>query len=126
MLTIDDIKNVTDHKHKMKKELYTKLYEDLSKKIRLAASLNQKCTVVTLPGFVFGFPVYDVKKAIGYLQRQFELSGFSAVILSDHDLLVSWVTPKTPSEVPIVEETETSFENLTNLRKMANKYKRAH
>ena len=125
MLKADDVKCLDNQRKKLKKELYTKIYETFSKKIKMAASLNQTSTVVPVPGFMFGYPAYDQRKATVYLTRQLELNGFVASLVSDSDIYVSWATAKgTATHVPDPEPVE-DFPTLVNLRKLADKYKRA-
>ena len=126
MLKADDVKCLDNQRKKLKKELYTKIYEAFSKKIKMAASLHQTSVVVPVPGFMFGYPAYDQRKATLYLTRQLELNGFVAVAASDAEIFVSWASAKsaTPTHVPEPEPVE-DFPTLVNLRKLADKYKRA-
>ena len=124
MLKADDVKCLDNQRKKLKKELYTKMYETFSKKIKLAASLHQTSTVVPVPGFMFGYPAYDQRKATLYLQRQLELNGFVTSLVTDSDIYVSWATAKGTAP-PVVPEPVEDFPTLVNLRKLADKYKRA-
>lgn len=123
MLKADDVKCLDNQRKKMKKELYTKIYETFSKKIKMAASLHQTSVVVPVPGFMFGYPAYDQRKATLYLKRQLELNGFEATLVSDTDIYVSWSTAR--GTAPPVPEPTEDFPTLVNLRKLADKYKRA-
>ena len=56
------------------------------------------------------------------MPRQFLLGGFTVQFVIDHDIYVSWVVRK--KKKPKVEkEEDTSFPNLMNLKKIANKYR---
>jgi hypothetical protein len=45
--------------------------------------------------------------------------------VTDHDIYISWVVPKKKKEKNEQEEDDTNFPNLMNLKKIANKYRRA-
>ena len=128
-LTIQEIQRLDEKRSKIKKETYTRIYEDCCRKIRSAASLGETQVFIKLPAFLFGYPVFDIVKASKYTKRQLEHGGFSVVMISDpHDLYVSWKQPKTKStsQVTVVsQEDDVTLPNLMNLKKLANKLRKA-
>jgi hypothetical protein len=126
-LTIQEIQRLDEKRSKIKKEIYTRIYEDCCRKIRSAASLGETQVFLKLPTFLFGYPVFDIVKASKYTKRQLEHGGFSVIIVSDpYELYVSWKQPKgTPQPVTIPQEEDVTLPNLMNLKKLANKLRKA-
>jgi MoxR-like ATPase len=122
MIHIDDVVKIDEKKKRIKKEIYTKIYEQFSAKIRQSVELGHKQVFLTVPVILIGYPVFDRSAAARYIARQFSLGGFVVQLVSDHDIYVSWNVKKKKKEK--VEEEEEDFPNLMNLKKIANKYRR--
>jgi|TARA_B110000483_G_C17833053_1_gene403553 hypothetical protein len=122
MININDIIEIDDKKRRIKKEIYTKIYDQFSSKIKQCVELGHKQVFLTVPVILIGYPVFDRNTAARYLTRQFELSGFIAQLVSDYDIYVSWNISKKKKERE-VENEDIEFPNLMNLKKMANKYR---
>mgnify|MGYP003332927085 FL=1 len=131
MLTVDEIHKIEKNRNEIRKEIYKKIYESFTKKIKNAVQLNQKNVLLKVPSFLIGYPAYDVNKASTYLIRQLNLGGFTVTCLSDTDLHVSWIKKKKKStpkrEHTHVDEFEDPHDipSLVNLKKLASKHKRA-
>ena len=117
-----------DQKRKeIKKELYIKLYEQLSRKIRQAVEFSQKQVFLTVPGYLIGYQPFDRFQATSWIRRQLKNGDFIVTQISDFVLHVSWVTSTKDNDERIVEyhhhqePEEDSFPTLVNLRKAANK-----
>jgi hypothetical protein len=123
MISIDDVTKIDEKRKQIRKEIYTKIYEQFSSKIKQSVELGHKQLFMTVPPFLIGYPVFDRSAAARYIARQFVLGGFTVKLLSDHDIYVSWVIPKKKKEKRESEE-DIDFPNLVNLKKMANKYRR--
>jgi hypothetical protein len=123
------ITKLENQKRRVRKEIYTKIYEQFCRKIQGAVTSQQRQVVLQVPPWVLGFPSYNMESAGAYLKRQLEHSGFDVAMLSPTSLFVSWY-PKTQSVkeppprflAPIPEE-DPSLPSLVNLRKAANKYR---
>jgi hypothetical protein len=128
-LTIQEIQRLDEKRSKIKKEIYTRIYDDCCRKIRSAASLGETQVFLKLPTFLFGYPTFDIVKASKYTKRQLEHGGFSVVTISDPDeLYVSWKQPKGTSHqhaVSVPQEEDVTLPNLMNLKKLANKLRKA-
>lgn len=126
-LTIQEIQRLDEKRLKIKKEIYTRIYEDCCRKIRSAASLGETQVFLKLPNFLFGYPAFDIVKASKYTKRQLENGGFSVIIVPDpYELYVSWKQPKgTPQPASIPQEEDVTLPNLMNLKKLANKLRKA-
>lgn len=123
MLSINDVTKIDEKRKQIKKEIYLKIYEQFSSKIKQSVELGHKQIFLTIPAFLLGYPVFDRRLAAKYVARQFQLGGFTVKLLSDHDIYISWVTPKKKKE-RIEESDEADFPNLMNLKKIANQYRR--
>jgi len=127
-LTVQEIQRLDEKKSKIKKEIYTRIYDDCCRKIRSAASLGETQVFLKLPTFLFGYPTFDIVKASKYTKRQLEHGGFSVVTISDpHELYVSWKQTKIhqkPTSI-IPQEEDATLPNLMNLKKLANKLRKA-
>lgn len=123
-ISIEDIRKVEKNKREIKKEIYKKLYEILSKKIKVAVDLGHKQVFLRVPTFLLGYPTYNVERATLYIQRQFERSGFEVYKTSEIDLYISWNVKEYSSGHSTSIEDE-SLPTLINLKKLASKYKSA-
>ena len=123
-LTIKELHKIEDKKNKIKKDTYTHLYEDCCRKIRSAASLNEKQIFLKIPRYIFGYPTFDVEKASMYINRQLVNGGFHVIQISSDELYVSWDSKKPKLTKPITTSIEEeTLPNLINLKKLARKYK---
>ena len=118
-------------KRNVRKQVYTKIYEQFCRKIQSVVSANHKHIVLTVPPFLLGFPSYNLERAATYLKRQLERSGFDVNYVSPISLFVSWypVAKTQSAKVPPprflepIPEEDASLPALVNLRKAANKYR---
>lgn len=128
-LTIQEIQRLDEKRSKIKKEIYTRMYDDCCRKIRSAASLGETQVFLKLPTFLFGYPTFDIVKASKYTKRQLEHGGFSVVVISvPNELYVSWKQPKGTfhqQAVSVPQEEDVTLPNLMNLKKLANKLRKA-
>jgi hypothetical protein len=123
MLSINDVTKIDEKRKQIKKEIYLKIYEQFSSKIKQSVELGHKQIFLTVPAFLLGYPVFDRRLAAKYVARQFQLGGFTVKLLSDHDVYISWTTSKKKKERS-EEPDEADFPNLMNLKKIANQYRR--
>jgi hypothetical protein len=113
-----DISDIEKKRRDAKKELYKKIFEQFTRKIKSCVELNQKQVFLQVPAFLFGFPTFDRTKATDYLRRQLIRSGFDVSTVNDFELYVSWYKKKAQSE----PEKESELPTLANLHKLARKY----
>ena len=123
MLSINDVSKIDEKRKQIKKEIYKKIYEQFSAKIKQSVELGHKQIFLTIPTFLLGYPVFDRRLAAKYVARQFELGGFTVKLLSDYDIYVSWVVSKKKKEKR--EDDDVELPKLLNLKKMANQYRRS-
>jgi hypothetical protein len=123
MISINEVTKIDEKRKQIKKEIYTRIYEQFSRKIRQCVELGHKQVFLTVPSFVVGYPTFDRGAAARYIMRQLKLGGFGVRLVSDYDMYVSWIIPKKVKE-KVAEPDETEFPDLMNLKKMADKYRR--
>ena len=123
MISIEDVLKIDEKKKQIKKEIYMKIYEQFSTKIKQSVELGHKQLFMTIPYFLIGYPVFDRAAAAKYIARQFTLGGFQVQLVSEFDIYVNWMTPKKKKE-KIGATDDGDFPNLMNLKKMANQYRR--
>jgi hypothetical protein len=123
MISINDITKIDEKRKQIRKEIYTRVYEQFSRKIKQSVELGHKQVFLTVPTFVIGYPTFDRGLAAKYIVRQLTLGGFDVNLVNDYNMYVSWNIRK-----KIKQKTEgsddTDFPDLMNLKKMANKYRR--
>ena len=123
MISINDVTKIDEKRKQIKKEIYTSVYEQFSRKIKQSVELGHKQVFLTVPTFVIGYPTFDRGAAARYIMRQLRLGGFDVRLVSDYDMYVSWIIPKKVKQ-KVNEPDETEFPDLMNLKKMADKYRR--
>ena len=124
MISINDVTKIDEKRKQIKKEIYTRVYEQFSRKIKQSVELGHKQVFLTVPTFVVGYPTFDRGAAARYIMRQLKLGGFDVRLVSDYDMYVSWIIPKKVKQ-KVNEPDETEFPDLMNLKKMADKYWRS-
>ena len=125
MLTIDEIHKIEKNRNDIKKEIYKKIYEQFSRKIKNSVQLGQKSVILTVPNFMVGYPTYDVPKAAKYLMRQLMNGGFTVTLIGVRDLHVSWAKKEKSTPEPPREDDQHDIPSLVNLKKLASKHRRA-
>jgi hypothetical protein len=116
------VTRIDEKRKQIKKDIYIRIYEQFSRKIKQCVELGHKQIFLTVPTFVVGCPTFDRSAAARYVARQFMLGGFDVRLVSEYDIYVSWVVPKKKKEKR-VESEEPDFPDLMNLKKMADKYR---
>jgi len=124
MINARDIVKIENKRKEMKKELYKKIYEQFSRKIRQTVELGQRQVFLNVPAFLVGFPTFDRDKATEYLKRQLERAEFVVAQTGSYELYVTWNKSQKEEKVE-KEEAFDEFPTLMNLKKAANKYRRA-
>src|SRR5210317_2046469 len=123
MISINDVTKIDEKRKQIRKEIYTRVYEQFSRKIKQSVELGHKQVFLTVPTFVIGYPTFDRSLAAKYIVRQLKLGGFDVNLVNDYDMYVSWIIPKKIKQ-KTDDSDEVDFPDLMNLKKMANKYRR--
>ena len=118
------IKQIQENRRKIKKDIYTEIYSQFSRRILIAVENNHPQIFLTVPEFLVGHPIYDRTKATAYVKRQLENGKFKVMQVNEYELYISFAKTKTKSKRETKapeEDDETGFPTLVNLRKAANK-----
>lgn len=126
MLSINDVTKIDEKRKQIKKDIYKKIYEQFSRKIKQSVEMGAKQIFLVVPTFLVGYPVFDRAAAAQYVARQFRLGGFNVSVIGEYEVYVNWIKDKPKKENKVREEIvdEGEFPNLMNLKKMASKYRR--
>lgn len=119
MISIKDVHAIEERRRLIKKEIYSKIFEDLSRKIKNAVGIGHKQVILRVPTYMWGYPTYDINKVVTYMIRQFRNSGFTSHSVGKTEIYVSWKKEKERKESPPMEEEE--FPTFVNLKRTANK-----
>lgn len=99
----------------VKKELYKTILSSFSKKIKAAVEMGNQQVFLTVPTFVFGYPVFDTSAATVYLMRQLTRLGYTVTRYGDTEIYVTW------KKEAVQEEVEAEdLPVFVNLRKAAD------
>lgn len=126
MISVKDIAKIESKRREIKKQIYIKIFEQFSRKIKQTVEMNKKYVFLKVPSFLIGFPTFDQNKATEYLRRQLTRSGFEVVDSSPYEFHISWNTRKIEPEREKYQEQDDdseSFPSMINLKKAANKYR---
>ena len=118
MLSISDVNKIDERRKQIRKEIYTRIYEQFVAKIKQSVELGCKQIFLQVPSFLVGYPSFDRQQAARYVSRQFLRGGFSVQLVSPTELYVAELHEK------IEVDDDTDFPNLMNLKKLANNYRR--
>lgn len=127
LVSANDISQIHQAKRDIRKEIYRKILEQFSKKIKYNAQLNQTSASLMVPVVVVGYPTFDRPLAATYLERQLRNGGYFTRRLNDVTILVQWGTTAQSRKVAKKKQEDDSFgelDGLVNLRKVANKYRK--
>ena len=123
MININDVQKIENTRKQLKKEIYTKIFEQFSRKIKQTAEFGQKQVFLRVPSLVMGYPSFDRPTAARYLKRQLDNGGFVTQLVSEIDIYVTWDV-KVTKEPKQEEDPDVEFPSFVNLRKVANQYRK--
>ena len=134
MIDITTIEALEARKRETLKEMLTKVYETMERKLKKAVEMRQKSVFLRVPCLVLGYPAFDRASAQRYLARQFERGGFTVERIGDCDIFVSWAKTRetrrrekkqreSQQESASVNIDDFEFPSLVNLKKAANQWK---
>lgn len=127
LVSASDISQIHQAKRDIRKEIYRKILEQFSKKIKYNAQLNQTSASLMVPVVVVGYPTFDRPLAATYLERQLRNGGYVTRRLNDVTIYVQWGTTAQSRKAAKKKQEDDGFgelDGLVNLRKVANKYRK--
>jgi hypothetical protein len=123
MININDVQKIENTRKQIKKEIYSKIFEQFSRKIKQTAEFGQKQVFLRVPSVVMGYPSFDRSVAARYLKRQLDNGGFITQLVSEIDIYVTWDVKATRESKKEEEDSDVEFPSFVNLRKVANQYR---
>ena len=123
MININDVQKIENTRRQIKKEIYTNIFEQFSRKIKQTAEFGQKQVFLRVPSVVMWYPSFDRPTAARYLKRQLDNGGFVTQLVSEIDIYVTWDV-KVTKEPKQEEDPDVEFPSFVNLRKVANQYRK--
>lgn len=130
MLRVEDVLKVDYERKRIRKEIYKRIYEQFTRKVKLSTEMGYKHTLLMVPSIVFGFPPFDRHLATEFMARQFSNGGFDVHFVNEFTLYICWNVKKqkkkqgqTPNALPEAEDVE--FPTFVNLKKAAAKYRKS-
>lgn len=131
MIRVSDIEKIEDRRREVRKEIYTKLYEQFSRKIRQSVDFGQNQVFLTVPGYLLGYATFNRAHAATYLRRQLVRAQFEVSTVDAYTFYVRWGRKSTAKQLePSVRgasapapDTSDDFPTLVNLKKAANKHR---
>ena len=70
MLSISDVNKIDTRRKQIRKEIYTKIYDQFVAKIRQSVELGCKQIFLQVPSFLIGYPTFDRQQAAQYVSTQ--------------------------------------------------------
>jgi hypothetical protein len=128
MLRVEDVLKVDYERKRIRKEIYKRIYEQFTRKVKLSTEMGYKHTMLVVPSLVFGFPPFDRHLAGQFMARQFRNGGFEVHFVDDFTLYVCWniKKQKKQNEPPPESEIEdVEFPTFVNLKKAVAKYRKS-
>ena len=126
MINVNELQKEQAGRNDVKKRTYEKILEDLCRIVKNRSQFGQKECFLTIPAFVIGKPLYNVRQATKYVIYKMKKNGFSVYDGGGNEIYVSWhITEenKRPSRRESMDETEDDFmlPSFENLKKSANR-----
>lgn len=126
LVSVAELQKAETHRKQIKKDTYTKILDQISKKIQTISESKGTSTIVSIPPLIMGFPIYNREAATIYIERQLKNGGYFVRRVSDHDIYVDWKVRKKPDEdasrAPDIDD-DMGLPSFLNLKKYAAKYK---
>lgn len=120
MISIEQLHSLNDKKREIKKEVYTKILEQFTRKIKFSAERGLDSTLLVVPQLVLGCPTFDRAQAAMYMERQLIRGGYDAKRVDDVTVWTSW--KKKPPK-PQKTQEQHDLDGLANLQKIAKRFK---
>lgn len=129
MISAKELEAREQRKKEVRKELYTRILQQMCRKIDLMNSLGKSECLLTVPEFIFGYPAYNIYDVTYYTHRQLIRLGYRCSLLeSTGKIHVAWGKKKTTET-----QASTSKQNeplmlptLANLKKAADSLRKKY
>jgi hypothetical protein len=129
LLSARELEERNQAKKSVKKELYTRILVQISRKIDLYHTLGKSECTIHIPEYVFGFPTFDIARMTLYIHRQILRLGYRASILTVGVIHTAWGPKKIikkQSKKKEQQQEEDELPNLANLKKAADSLRKKY
>lgn len=126
MISVSELQKDQDSRNDMKKKTYDKILEDLTRIIKNRAQLGQKECFLSVPAFIIGKPLYNVRQATKYVIYKMRRNGFEVYDGGANEIYVSWRVkkikkPKIEEDAYDDDDDEFMLPSFANLKKSADR-----
>lgn len=90
MVKAQDLIDNQKEREKIKYKTFSKIYDNIEKKIRLASSINLYYVWYEIPEFIIGFPLYNLEECKQYIIKQTNKNGFKTEEFNGNIILITW------------------------------------
>ena len=90
MVKAQDLINSQKEREKIKYKTFSKIYNNIEKKINFASSSNYYYVWYEIPEFIIGFPLYNLEECKNIVTKQLKDNGFTIEEFNGNIILISW------------------------------------
>lgn len=90
MVKAQDLINSQKEREKIKYKTFSKIYNNIEKKIALASSSNFYYVWYEIPEFIMGFPLYNLEDCKVVIVKQLKDNGFTIEEFHRNIILITW------------------------------------
>ena len=90
MVKAQDLINSQKEREKIKYKTFSKIYNNIEKKIIKASERNLYSTYYQIPQILIGFPTYSIKDCYEYIDNKLKTNGFKTEEYFNNIILISW------------------------------------
>ena len=108
MISLEDISEINRSKEKVKNITFSKILDRCNSRIYQKVLMNETQTFISVPPFIVGEPLYDLKELIVFIYKSFKKRGYWVKYIGQNQLYISWKREKKKITAP----PENSLEDL--------------
>lgn len=94
MVKANDLVKRQENKENKKYITFTKIYNNIEKKIIKASERNLYYTYYQIPQILIGFPTYSIKECYSYIDNKLKNDGFNTEEYMDNTIIICWFPSK--------------------------------
>ena len=94
MVKANDLVKRQENKENKKYITFTKIYNNIEKKIIKASERNLYYTYYQIPQILIGFPTYSIKECYSYIDNKLKNDGFNTEEYMDNTIIIYWFPSK--------------------------------
>ena len=93
-VNMNDLFEVTNQKTLKRLELYDGVLKRCHHRIKYYSKLEHTCCFFSIPVFIIGTPLYDVRELRQYMMNSLEKNGFQIKYIEPNYLVINWEQKK--------------------------------